>query len=142
MLQHPCLLGFDVLPTRHSQVPALDVSVDNLKCFIKRGYATNIQSQVLLQWTHSLLHSQRGKRSLSNALPIVFSCRFFRIMNSLRSLSKWSSFKRKPMISSKGFVALALSGSENYLRQISNPFSVSSLRTVARAAPSEICAST
>ena len=45
-----------ILTTRDSQVSALDVTVDDFQCFIERVDIPDIQPQVLLQWTNSLLH--------------------------------------------------------------------------------------
>ena len=44
---------------------------------------------------------------------ILFSCLFFNMMKSLKSLSRWSLRNRKAMISFKRFVARARLGSEN-----------------------------
>ena len=82
---HMCLslVGMISPTTRHSQVSTLDIAVYDLQCLSERVDIPDIH-----------------KRSLSKDLPVVFSCLFFKIMNSLKSLSEWSLRKRKPMISS------------------------------------------
>ena len=49
-------VNWTVIPAWHYKMSTLDVTVHNLQCFSERGNVPNIQPQVLLQWTTSLLH--------------------------------------------------------------------------------------
>ena len=51
-------IDWTVIPAWHYQMSALDVAIHNLQCFSERRDVPDIQPQVLLQWTSSLLHYQ------------------------------------------------------------------------------------